>query len=434
MRLLVTNTREAQAYTIIRCLRPYAEKVVTTIYGENRLAAFTSHAAHSRLVDKYYRVPMPEADWQSGLIQRENTEQEATYLTAMLEICDKEKIDTIFPSHDPQVYILSKNKGKFSERGITIPVPDFDTLLLCLDKQRTIELARKANFPHPKTFQPQTREEIIAVTEQSTPPWVIKPRLTARSKGMEIVTTREELITQTLRLREIYKDPLVQEYIPGGQKQNFYLMAGPDGKVRTAFCPKIIRHAQRLYRNSSAACLFDDEHDILPQVKDFVELLGWRGPLTLQTKVDARDGKPKLMEINPRVGSHLWYRTELGINEPLMAVKIAQGEEPPEFKNYPVGTLLLEPIEDSYNFILAFLDIFAYKYRIGFLRRQPMDPLNAPPSLRGLFKDYKENYFGKFQRKYSPHFAYFFSDVFSNLLWSYASFRYTLKGLKRIGR
>ena len=31
----------------------------------------------------------------------------------------------------------------------------------------------------------------------------------------------------------------------------------------------------------------------------------------VQTKIDARDGTPKLMEINPRLGSHTWYTTEM---------------------------------------------------------------------------------------------------------------------------
>ena len=44
-------------------------------------------------------------------------------------------------------------------------------------------------------------------------------------------------------------------------------------------------------------------------------------------RIDPRDGQPKLMEINPRLGIKLWYRTELGINEPMMCLQIARGEK-----------------------------------------------------------------------------------------------------------
>ena len=47
MNLLVTNTRNAQAYAVIRFLRPYAQKIVVTMEGNNRLAARISHAASS---------------------------------------------------------------------------------------------------------------------------------------------------------------------------------------------------------------------------------------------------------------------------------------------------------------------------------------------------------------------------------------------------
>src|SRR5262245_53619291 len=106
MNLLVTNTRNAQAYAIIRALRPHSEKIVVTMYGKNRLLARLSHAANSLLVDKRYYVPSPVEDWRTGRIQRENTEREETYIRAVERICEKEKIDTIFPSFDPQVYVF----------------------------------------------------------------------------------------------------------------------------------------------------------------------------------------------------------------------------------------------------------------------------------------------------------------------------------------
>ena len=118
MNLLVTNTRNSQAYSVIRALRPYAKKIVVTMFGQNRLAARLSHAANSCLVDKRYYVPSPAEDWRAGKIQRENTENEELYIQAVLKICEKENIDTIFPSFDPQVYVFSKNKERFEKLGI----------------------------------------------------------------------------------------------------------------------------------------------------------------------------------------------------------------------------------------------------------------------------------------------------------------------------
>ncbi len=147
MNLLVTNTRNAQAYAIIRALRPHAQKIVVTMYGKNRLVARLSHAANSRLVDKRYYVPSPVEDWRAGKIQRENTEREEVYIQAVLRICEKEKIHTIFPSFDPQVYVFSKNKERFEKIGVLIPIPDYEVVITPLDKYRTIKAAERWGFP-----------------------------------------------------------------------------------------------------------------------------------------------------------------------------------------------------------------------------------------------------------------------------------------------
>ena len=110
MNLLVTNTRNAQAYGIIRALRPYAEKIVATMEGDNRFLARLSHAANSRLVDKRCYTPSPAEDWRAGRIQKENTESEEAYIQAVLSICEREKIDTIFPSFDPHIYVFAKKE------------------------------------------------------------------------------------------------------------------------------------------------------------------------------------------------------------------------------------------------------------------------------------------------------------------------------------
>ena len=113
MRLLVTNTRTGQAYAIIRSLRPHAEWISATKYGSSWLTAQTAAAAASRLVDRSYVVTSPEEDWAAGIIQKENTGREEQYIRDIMAICERDRIDTIFPSYDPQVYILTKKTYPF---------------------------------------------------------------------------------------------------------------------------------------------------------------------------------------------------------------------------------------------------------------------------------------------------------------------------------
>ena len=393
----------------------------------------TSYAARSRLVDRRYSVPDIRRDWQAGRIRKENTENEEKYVQVLLEICRKEKIDCIFPTYDPQVYVLAKNRRRFEDEGVLIPIPDFEILLTALDKYRTARAAEEAGFPVPRTCLPESAEDLEQFAEATGPPWVVRPRFTAGSKGMAIVRTRDELEVMTRAVQEEYGLPMVQEYIPGGQKQNFYITADRNSEIRTVVCPHIARHSYRVYRNSSAAAIFEDRHELLPQVRSFVKGLGLWGAINIQTKIDIRDGIPKIMEINPRLGSHLWYCTELGINEPLICIKIARDEPVNVQYEGLTGMVLLDPIEDFIGFGYAVLDRLVYRLREARSRNGQIDQHNGPMPIKTLVESYLSLYHPRNNKKYCPHFRYVLGDPLVTLLWSVSSCRYTMANLKNLG-
>jgi len=417
MNLLVTNTRTTQAFHITRALRPYAQKIVVTMYGTNRLVARLSHAANSRLVDKRYYVPSPVEDWQAGNIQKQNTEREEAYIQAVLRICEEEKIDTIFPSYDPQVYVFSKNKERFERMGVLIPIPDYETVITPLDKYRTIRAAQEVGFPCPRTYLPESEDDLKRIAEELGFPLVIKPRFTSGGRGTKMVEDFPELSEKTAVVAKNQGMPMIQEFIPGKEKQQFYLLLDKRGERKVAFCPKTHRIYLRIHRNSSAASESSVPHPYVMHAEKLVRKLGWWGGITVQTKIDFRDGIPKLMEINPRLGHHLWYMTELGINEPLMCLKIVQGEEVQAIEEYPVGKMFLSPVEDLLGMGYWLLDMMSYKFRTGLLGRKPIDPLNDPMTLKEMIQSYKQTYFNGNEKVFDPYFRYFFQDPSVSLLW-----------------
>lgn len=431
MKLLVTNTQSAQAYSIIRALRPHAAKVVATMEGEHRWAARTAHAANSRFVDKRYYVPRADLDWGAGIIQRENTEREEAYVQRVIEICRLEQIDTIFPSYDPLVYVFAKNRDRF--KGILIPVPSYETLLIALDKYRTIEAGQRAGFPCPRTYVPEDEADLVRITGELDPPWVLKRRFTAGGAGMAFFTDVAPLREEIRKIRDPRAMPMIQEFVPGWERQHFYLVADRTSEVKALFCPRVLRYASRLYSDTASSVESAVSHPLVPLVKKLVQEIGWSGGLTIQTKVDIRDGQPKLLEMNPRLGLHLWYRTELGCNEPLMCLRVARGEEVAEH-DYPVGTLLLRPFEDTLRIGLDVLDALLYPIRTKILRQKPFDPHNAPRSLTELARAYARDYFSSKPKVFSPYSKYLLDDPLPCLLWWYAFAGFCVRSLGTLGR
>ena len=415
MRLLVTNTRNPQAYAIIRALRPHSEKVVVTMYGKTRLAARLSHAANSRLVDKRYYVPSPVEDWRAGKIQRENTEREEAYIQTILRICEQEKIDTLFPSYDAHVYVFSKNKERFEKIGVLIPIPDYEAVITPLDKYRTIQAAQEVGFPCPKTFLPQSEEDATRIANELGFPLIMKRRFTAGGRGMHLIKDLPELLDKLRSREDNFGTFVMQEYIPGRRFNEFDIMLDKKGELKMVFCRKLLEHSRRF-------CLvtFLDSpvsQPYAPHAARMIQKLGWWGGITVQTFIDPRDNTAKLMEINPRLGLGLWARTEAGINQPLMMLKIARGEEIETIREYPVGVVFVDPVEHSVRVGLALADLLLYRFRIGILGREPIDRSHSPMSLKELVLWIRETHFSERKRVWSPYTKYFFQDPIVSILW-----------------
>ncbi len=431
MRLLVTNTRAGQAYAIIRCLKPHAEWISATMYGSNWHTAHTATAAFSRLVNRRYVVTSPEEDWAAGRIQYENTEREERYVRDIEAICRKDRIDTIFPSYDPQVYILAKNRQRLAQLGVQVLAPDYEILKTLLDKSKTLEMAAAAGFPHPETYLID-EHDLADLARRIEPPWVVRPTASSRSRGMEVIQKREDLEPAVKRLQARHSKLIFQEYIPGYLKQNFYMLIGRNHEVLSMITPKVLRTSHRVYRNSSAAVLFNHQHEYSERVKELVRGLNWHGGLTLQTKIDSRDGTPKLMEINPRFGSHTWYSTEMGINTPLMYLRSFRGEIVEPIIDYPDEALMLEPFEDFFGLFFNVADRSAYQFQRLF-GKKTTDPDNVPASFFQTLNTLRRDYFGPHRKAYMPQFRYAFSDPMVFVLKTWAVLRYELNQLRRAG-
>lgn len=381
----------------------------------------TCHAAYSRLVDRRCRVPDPEQDWHAGRIQPENTAREQAFVDEVLRVCERDNIDTIFPSNDPWIYVFAKNREVFAKHGVLVPVPEYETVIKPLDKYNTVRCAQDVGFPTPKSYLPETDEDFKRIVAETSSPWMVRPRFTTGGRGMKIVTDGRELKATAQATAAVHGAPMIQEYIPGSGKQNFYILLDRSGRAVSVYTPKVVRISGRVLRNATGASISAADAPFSAEAVRLLAHMGWWGGATVQTKTDARDGLPKLMEVNPRLGTQLWSRTELGINEPLLCLRIARGEFPDAVipgEDYPLGRLLLDPFADFMNFFVEITELGVYRFRTGVLRRSSVDPASAPAGLAEMLRTYRRQYFGAETRIYHPSFRYLLQDPRPCLLWA----------------
>lgn len=420
MNLLITNTHTAQSYAILRALRPYANRVVATMIGTNRWKARTAHTANSRYVDARYYTSNPSGDWLAGLLQETNTENEEAYVRRIEEICDRERIDTIFPSSDGEVYVFSKNKPRFAKRGVMCVVQDYKALAIPLDKFETNQAAKRAGLPVPDAIIPESPEQIRSFAERVDPPWLVKPRCTYGGIGTKIVRRREDLEPTYYLTAKRQARPMLQEFIPGRVKESIYLLTDHQACIRSFVRTEVVKNRLRLVEDSISAFRMSVDSPYLLQVQALMREIGVWGGFTFQSKVDSRDGVTKLLEINPRLGKHLWTRTLAGINEPLLLVKAAQGEAIETVTNIPAGALVFEPIETLLELPFELLDLMLYRIRIGLLGKVPTDPDNPPYTLSEIGKAFVACYMPGGRKIISIYNKHLLDDPLACALWLYA--------------
>jgi predicted ATP-grasp superfamily ATP-dependent carboligase len=416
MNLLITNAQDEQAYLMLRCLRHVSDRIVITVSEGNVFRRWAGLSAWSRHVSKRYTVPDCSADWRAGRIETDNTPNEEAYIQRIEAICAREKIDTIFPSYDAEVFVFAKNKARFGAQGIVTVVPGYAALTRILDKGLTLQAAQKVGFPIPATHIPATVDELRTAAASIESPWVLKPRCNAHGVNIRWASDLEELEAGFKVLSADQPRPLLQEYVPALAKRNYYLMVSPEFEIVSLFSPRVHRYRRVGMRTPSAAAETTNDVPFVAEVRALMRELGIWGALTLQTIVDARDGVPKLLEINPRFGHNLWYRTELGVNEPLIYLRFAQGRDAGEIPAFPVGVLLLDPLRDALHLLGQSLDQGKTWLRARFGGKEAVSKPYKEDSISQLLRAFRSEYFGRTPRVTCPLNRGWFSDPLPTLV------------------
>lgn len=428
MNLLITNSHELQAYVIACCLRTEANRIVITEGGNSVVTTgFRGLLPYSRFVDASYRVPHFASDWLAGRLQDENTEAEEAYIQRIEHICTLERIDTIFPSLDPEVYLFAKNKRRLSDKGVLAVVPELEVVRAPMDKALTIRTAQRVGFPCPATYFPVNDRDIECIIDASTPPWLVKPRFSAHGAGMVYVTQPEQLRQVCAPATDSQQWPIVQEYIQGGSLRGYYLMVGRNSEILSLMSPDSSRAVQDGFKVLHRTAVSGSTGPFLSELRMLVRELGLWGAYTVQTKVDPRDHLPKLLEINARFGHNLWRRTALGVNEPLILLQLAQGKTPTGNVTFPDGVVILDPVSD---FIYLCRQVVETMPGVGrMLRARGVDPVLDsvdvnPRSVLDTLRVYRREYFDKRRKILKPDVGNLFVDPWPCV----RSFWYSISG------
>ncbi len=238
-----------------------------------------------------------------------------TQVEYLLRVAERYGLDqwVLFPTSDESAALLSKFHTALSRR-FRVSTPTWDILRWAYDKRLTYQIASNEQVDYPLTFYPATEEDLEAVA--CTFPAILKPathasvnRFTAEKAWR--VTNRQELLARYREARELIPPDLIliQEMIPGGGESQFsYAALCYNGEPIASLTARRTRQYPIDFGYSSSFVETLDVPEIVAPSRRLLAAIRYTGLVEVEYKLDARNGRYKLLDINPR----LWTWSALG--------------------------------------------------------------------------------------------------------------------------
>jgi len=262
----------------------------------------------------------------------ESDEQFVDFLLGVGEQMNNKGV--LFPVDDDMVLTILKHRDKL-EKYFKFPMATLDVIENLLLKDKLYRISEKNGIPHPKTYLLKNSSELEYLGENITYPCFIKPIYSTEfSKKFHVkgfcVNNKKELIEvfDNILKRCSCHDVMIQEVIPG-PITNLYGFYGYFNKNSELLTGLTYRKIRQYPVDFGAGCLVESiwVPEIVGLATQFLQSVNYYGLVDVEFKLDPRDNKFKLIEINTRTGALNIFSTKCGINLPYTAYLDAIGEK-----------------------------------------------------------------------------------------------------------
>jgi hypothetical protein len=270
---------------------------------------------HSRWSPPYVRLPPP------GDV--------ASLLSALRSL----QVDALLPLESGLVGILSRRRDELSA-SVGLAVPRLPAFLAAYDNLRTTQECHRLGIPAPRVLE---RHEVTDTV-------VVKPREDVGA-GQGVTYCRGPAsLDAAIATCRASGEPFLQEYVPGGVEAMRTVVVLFDRRSRL-----VARFTTRKLcqipptGGMTTMSVSTDEPELVELVMPFFEAWRWQRPAEVELKIDARDGRAKVIEINPRLPSYVPFAISCGLHLPRLCARVALGETP-DVARHAVGRTYVHPM------------------------------------------------------------------------------------------
>jgi len=224
----------------------------------------------------------------------------------------------VFPTHDDSLNAIAQYADDLQ---VLAPFPSWDLLSQVQSKRTQLETAQTAGVDIPEPDPPS-----FPVVVKPDRPIEFKRRYKRQAFRCETPVELEDAVAKTEEFGAI-----VQEFVPGGDDTLYTVGSylARDGTPLGVFCGRKLRQTPP----GIGTCRVGEAVWEQAAVDSALRLLAafeYTGLSQVEFKRDARDGRFKLMEINPRLWQWHGLASACGIDLPRIAYADLVGETPPQ--------------------------------------------------------------------------------------------------------
>ena len=236
----------------------------------------------------------------------ENPEEYLEFVLALAKVIGEKSV-LIATSDDLSVFVAEYREQL--KNDYLFPDNSAELLDELADKQKMFALATKNEVPTPNVISPQNLDDVKAAIKEIEFPIMLKGidgnKLLAKTGlKMLIVHSEEELIENYIKLEDDTTPNLIlQELIPGDDDQ-VYIFNGyfdNNSDCLAAFTGhKVRQYPVHVGCASVGECRWHDR--VAKKTIALMKTVGYKGILDIGYRLDPRDNRYKVLDINPRIG------------------------------------------------------------------------------------------------------------------------------------
>lgn len=283
---------------------------------------------------------------------------ERGFISFLIRFASSENIrPALFITSDEFLLAITRNREEL-EPYYLMNLPDQIVIESIVDKYKQYKLAMNAGIPVPRTFFVDSINTLLEMKDQITFPAFIK--------GVEVITWRRNIGTDVKGFVIYTQDELMNTFEDIFKRQSLgiiqEIIPGPDTNHFKASCylsrknEILLEHGLQKIRQHPPGygfgCLVKsiENQELLALGRTLFTKIGYRGVGSAEFKLDQRDGKLKLIEINPRYWQQNSLAERCGMNFPLIDYMELIGQEPKPVSDYRCGIKWLNIYADFDSF------------------------------------------------------------------------------------